>query len=159
MDNYTRLTIDQIQNTDALVNYLSEGKVIIEILVDDRRNWIMCLKSYGIDANCESKYVSLVENKEELKDETIIYNEMGPYGGFCLPHWLDSDYGIFDDCQDILAIYHIPFHFKNYKESLGKKHHYEVFVSNKKGDFKNFGGEMELSFMEEWMIEKGVYTP
>lgn len=159
MKNYTRLTIDQIRDTDALVNYLSEGKVIIEILVDNERNWIMCLKSYGMDLNCESTYVSLVDNKEELNEETIIYREMGPYDRFFLTVWLDLYHPVYEDRKEILAIHHIPFHFKNFKEALGNYHHYEVFISNEKGDFKNFGGPMEEAFMEEWFIEKGLITP
>ncbi|MBR5442449.1 MAG: hypothetical protein IKV44_05805, partial [Clostridia bacterium] len=161
MKNYKKLTIDEIHNVDLMDGFAYEGKVIIEVLVNEETKRIGALTSYAIDSNCESYYTCLVKRPEELKESVITQYLIPHYGFECDhgPHMLCADIDIQSDFQNVLSEFEIRRHFEKYKEDYKPGFHYEVYVSKEKSDLGEFGSSLELEFIEEWLIEKGEYTP
>ena len=161
MKNYKRLAIDEIHNTDLMEGFAYEGKVIIEVLVNEETKRIGSLTSYAIDSNCESYYTCFVKNSEELKESVITQYLIPHYGFECDhgPRFLCADIDIQSDFQNVLSEFEIRRHFEVYKDDYKPGFHYEVYVSKEKSALGEFGSSLELDFIEEWLIEKGEYTP
>lgn len=170
MKNYKKIPFNRIKDIESYVEKkLREGHVIIRILVNEDEKEIAELVSYANDKECKSYYMNLADSEEQLR-ASVITEELKPYYAFKDSereqdiHTADID--IETDCQNIIS-------FQDFKEEFtirekefyngisfsydGVIMHGEFYISTDKGDIANFGGNMELEFIEGWMIEQGYY--
>ena len=171
MKNYEKIPFDQISNIESYVEEkLKAGHIIIQILFNDDRKEIFNLVSYANDKECQSYYWNIADSEEQLKT-SVIEEDLDPYYAFKDDekeqdvHTADID--IETDCQYIVDFQSVIKDFasmekKYYNEERfqddGVTMHYEFYISTGKGDIGNFGGSMELDFVEEWMTEHGYYS-
>lgn len=143
-----------------LEKLFDKQKIIIQILVDKGTNEIVELISYGLDKAARSYYKHLVCDNDELSEKIIIetlypfynYKQDSRDCGFA-PIDIDSD------DQNVRCKWKVIWELNEAKETLGTQYRYEFYVSKRVGDFKNFGGPLELKFIREWLIANGHQIP
>lgn len=170
MKNFTKILFNQIINIESYVEEsLEAGCIIIRILVNEDKKEIAELVSYAKDKDCQSCYRNLADSDEQLKTH-VIKESIEPYYAFKDNkksndvHCADID--IETDCQDIVDFQSVKEDISIEKEfytdiSLqcdGEMMHCEFYISNGKGDIANFGGNLELEFITEWMTEQDYYS-
>lgn len=107
---------------------------------------------------------------EEELPKSVIEQVIEPYYAFKDDkkekdvHTADID--IEADCQYITNFHRFKATIKEMEEYFNGDSfheddvtmHYEFYISIDKGDIANFGGSLELDFIEEWMTEHGYYS-
>lgn len=176
MKNYKRIPFNKIRNIESYVEKkLKEGHIIIQILVNEDKEEIDELISYGNDKECRSYYRCLTNSDEQLRT-CIIRECMQPYYAFKDKN-RDSGYcdiDIDDERQDVISFYTFKKDFSNMKKYYkgenfcfkdgNEKMHYEFYISTGKADqcnecdVANLGGYVEVEFATEWMTERGYYS-
>lgn len=171
MKNYEKIPFNQISNIESYVEEkLKAGHIIIQILVNDDSKEIFNLVSYANDKECQSSYRNIADSEEQLKT-SVIAEDLDPYYAFKDGekeqdvHTANID--IETDCQYIVDFQSVIKDFVSIEKKYcngegfqddGVTMHYAFYISTDKGDIANFGGSMELDFIEEWMTEHGYYS-
>ena len=171
MKNYTKIPFGEIKDIESYVEkVLKAGYIIIQILVDEDNQQIAEVVSFANDKECKSYYRNLTDSDEQLRT-CVITETLEPYYAFKDKKRNERvcccDIDIETDCQDITDFASVVNNFA----SIEKKHysgesfkddettmHYEYYISTDKGDVANFGGNMEIEFVTEWMEEQGYYS-
>lgn len=170
MKNYKKIPFNRIKDIGAYVEKkLREGHVIIRILVNEDEKEITELVSYVNDKECKSYYINLADSDEQLKT-CVITESLNPYYAFKDSSRSDDCYADIDietDCQNIIDFQSVKEDFSSREKEFyngisfqydGEMMHYEFYISIDKEYIENFGGCMELEFIEEWMAEHGYYS-
>ena len=170
MKNYEKIPFNQISNIESYVEEkLKAGYIIIQIAVNEDEKEISELVSYANDKECKSYFSNLADSDEQLKSG-VITESLNPYYTFKDNSNSDDCYADIDietDCQNIEDFQSVKDKFtsreKDFYNSIsfqydGEMMHYEFYISIDKGDIANFGGCLELDFIEEWMTEHGYYS-
>lgn len=160
MKNYERLEIAKMSDINYLRQLFHKQRIIIQVLVNEKKGEIDELISYGLDKEAKSYYKYLVRDNDELKENVIIevlypfYNykqEKRDFG--CAP--ID----IQDDNQNVLGMWSVLCELSRTHEDFQDGMHFEYYIPKGKGDIANFGGPMELEFIREWHTSKGEEIP
>lgn len=170
MKNYEKIPFNQISNIESYVEEtLRAGHVIIQIAVNEDEKEISELVSYANDKECKSYYRNIADSDEQLKS-CIITESLNPYYAFKNSDKSDdccADIDIEAESQNIEDFLNVKEKFTSREKDFyngisfqydGDMMHYEFYISTDKGDIANFGGSMELDFIEEWMTEHGYYS-
>lgn len=157
---YERISHERITDEKFLDMIFDEQRILIQILVDEEKQQITELISYGCDMNAESYYSCFVKDKEEL-EYSIILEVL--YPDYEYTYLKDDDYklsvDIWNDNQNVIGFGHALHSIMRTGERFSDTKHFEFYTSKGKGDFGNFGGPLEVEFVEEWMLENGSYLP
>lgn len=167
MMNYTKIPFSQITDVEAYVEEkLKLGHIIIQILVNEDQKEIDELISYANDNECKSYYCSLTDSDEQLRTSVIV-ERLEPYYAFKDKDSDDStnDIDIQIDSQNVTGFNDLRKNFRDMEKIYSGKSietdignaHYEFYISKGKGDIANFGGNIEIEFVTEWMKEQGYY--
>jgi hypothetical protein len=178
MGNYIKMPYGKIIDTSYLTSKLQLGHIIYKILVNERTQRITELTSYAIDREEKSYYKALLP-VEPLED-CVIVEHMLPYYTFDheKTNGCTADIDIDADEQDIISLYDFggsllgdapnryydggTFTFSEaYNDASwsDEPFHLEVYLSKDHGnidDIANFGGPLELKFVETWMTDMGL---
>lgn len=170
MKNYKKIPFNRIKDIGSYVEKkLREGHVIIRILVNEDEKEIAELVSYVNDKECKSYYINLADSDEQLKT-CVITESLNPYYAFKDSSRSDDCYADIDietDCQNIIDFQSVKEDFSSREKEFyngisfqydGEMMHYEFYISIDKEYIENFGGCLELDFIEEWMVEHGYYS-
>ena len=171
MKNYKKIPFNKIKDIGSYVEKkLREGRVIIRILVNEDEKEIAELVSCANDKECKSYYMNLAGSEEQLR-ASVITEELEPYYTFKDSERAHdvrtADIDIETDCQNIVSFQDFKKDFSSREKEFyngisfsydGVILHGEFYISTDKGDIANFGGCMELEFIEEWMEEHGYYS-
>lgn len=179
MRDYIKIPFDTLNRSniiDYVINKLKEGHTVIEILIDEDANKIVELISYANDKNGKSYYNYFMSGNQAIENYVIVEN-LTPHYAFqdndILQNSDDScctvDIGIQSDSQNVISFDYFESDFrrsmrKHYNcesfkleySDCDSLYHYEFYISTNECDIGNFGGPMELDFIEQWMIEKGI---
>lgn len=116
--------------------YLSEklkaGCVVIRIEYDKDKN-IEDVTSYANDIHAKSSYCCYVENKEQLSSLVIVER--------MTPIYEDNMWDIDTDLQSSMS-------FEEFKKEIFYCDNCSIYVSRENADISNFGGPLELGFLE-----------
>lgn len=160
MKNYKRIKIEKMSDRKYLKQLFGNQKIIIQVLVNEKKVEIDELISYGLDKKAKSYYKYLVRNNEELSENVIIetlypfYNYKQEERDFCFaPIDIDSD------SQNVLNMWSVIYDLSKAHENFKEGMHFEYYMSKGKGDFGNFGGPLELEFIREWHIANDHEIP
>lgn len=170
MKNYTKIPFTRIPNIESYVEQkLKEGHCIIQIIVNENCQEIEELVSWANDSGLESFYRGFADSDEQLMCNVIV-EHLTPYYAFKdkSNDGSTANIDIDNDNQDIISFDSFKSTFttmekeyysgKPYGGDDGDTEHFEFYISNEKADIENFGGHMELEFIEEWMTEQGYYS-
>ena len=170
MENYEKIPFDQISNIESYVEEkLRAGHIIIQISVNDDKKAISQLVSYANDKECMSCFRDFAGIGEEELPKSVIEEEIEPYYAFKDDEKVQdvhtADIDIETDRQYITSFRRFKATIKEMEEYFNgacfneddEMMHYEFYISTGKGDIANFGGNMELDFITEWMTEHGYY--
>lgn len=161
MKGYIRITVEQLRDGVYVADLLRNGHVLIQAVVDTENEEIVEVTSYTNDKQCESYYHSLAGTEEQLR-KGVIMETLYPCYAFKNEELSSSlcccAIDIESDCQDIISFAEMERRVKSMKATGGDNTYYEYYVSKAKGDIKNFGGPLELDFVELLMTEKGYYN-
>lgn len=171
MKNYTKIPFNKITDIESYVEEkLKAGHIIIQILVNEDQKEIDELISYANDKGCESYYRNICDSDEQLRN-CVITESLEPYYAFRDDKREERvcccDIDIETDSQNIVDFQSVKEDFSNREKEFyngisfqydGEIMHCEFYISNDIGDIANFGGNMEIEFVTEWMKEQGYYN-
>lgn len=176
MRDYIKISFDTLNGfnvIDYVKNKLKEGHTVIQVLIDEDASEILELISYANDKSGKSYYDCFMSDKQAIEDYVIV-ERMEPYYAFKdinrLQNSNDSfctaDIDIQSDSQNVISFDDFETDFNSMRKHYNGEsfkylnsdllYHYEFFISKAQCDIANFGGPMELDFIEQWMIEKGI---
>lgn len=138
MENYKM--INNVMTRSEVNKYLREGKIIYLALIDDEKNEISVVTSYGNDSKVESYYTCHGILASRLK-ELIICESLYPCYAFKMTtaenHYL-AEIDIEADAQDIQQFSWVINDLvkvkpgEPWKTIDGRRVHYEVYISKEK---------------------------
>lgn len=160
MKNYKKLEIQKMSDTNYLEKLFDEQKIIVQVLVNEDNSQIDELIAYGLDKDAKSYYKHFVRNNDELS-ENVIIETLYPFYNYKQEErdWGCAPIDIQDDSQNVLDIWSVVYELSKAHKDFKEGMHFEYYISKGKGDFGNFGGPLELSFIREWHISKGEEVP
>lgn len=172
MKDYKKIPFNQIKDIESYIERkLKEGRIIIQVLVNEDDKEIDELISYANDKECKSYYRSLTDSDDQLRS-CVITERLEPYYAYKDIDKSDNvsycDIDIETDSQNVIGFSYFKKDFAEMEKYYGGESfqypdyegrtHYEFYISTDKGDIENLGGCMETDFVTEWMIEMGYYS-
>ena len=164
MRNYRRIPFNRIKDIETYAERkLKAGHAIVQILVNETTETVDNLISYGNDVEAKSGYLAYVGNAKQLKDMVIV-EKMTPkvnidYVEGIIEIEIDNESQGVITCPSFKTEFrNMEEHFREYPftdESNKRTYHYEFYISNEKANISNFGGDLELHFLYEWVGEYG----
>ena len=127
-NGYSTLNIDK----QYLSEKLKAGCVVIRIEYDKDKN-IEDVTSYANDIHAKSSYGCYVENKEQLSSSVIVER--------MTPIYTDNMWDIDKEVQSII-------NFEEFEREIADCDNCSIYVSKENADISDFGGAMELKFLE-----------
>ncbi|MGN0408901.1 MAG: hypothetical protein ACI4E3_00685 [Candidatus Fimousia sp.] len=161
MKNYRKVPVENIKNlSDYVVRKIKEGHVIIDIEINDDKREIVEVISYANDKDCKSMVYRYLAGSDEVLQACVMVQHMEPIE--------DVDDGmkfidIHRDDQDLIGYEVVKDNFKEWDKYCNRsdiyRYHRECYISIGQIEIGDFGGPLELDFLEEFSKEYGYKAP
>lgn len=159
MKNYKKVQVKQIKDMGKYVTQkIRQGYVIIDVSLNDAKNEIVDVTSYANDRNCASYYYRYLAGSDDYLKANIMIEqlepilELGEEEPYTDIYWDDQNFTTFDDLESL---------FKDWKkDSVGEcsyHYHSDLYISKVPADLSDFGGPLELAFIDE-CVTVGYYN-